>query len=55
MKNKILKTVMTIVLFIWCYSACALDSLSNIPLVVCAITTGILALFAYANRGKRYV
>lgn len=49
LKNMILKTVFSITGGVCLISACALDSKSWIPLIVCVITFLLLMLFAYAN------
>lgn len=49
MKNKILKAIAYIVGTLWIISACAIDSESWIPTIVCAVCTAYLALFSYAN------
>lgn len=54
MKNLILKTVMSIILFIAIVSACCLDSKTYIPFIVLAICSLILSLFAYANNMFRW-
>lgn len=48
-RNTILKVYASIVAIIWVLSACMLDSLSNIPTIVCAATTLLLAWFTFAN------
>lgn len=49
MKNKVLKAIAYIVGTLWIISACAIDSESWIPTIVCAVCTAYLALFSYAN------
>ena len=49
MKNKVLKAIAYIVGTLWIISACAIDSESWIPTIVCAVRTAYLALFSYAN------
>ena len=49
MKNKILKAIAYIAGTLWIISACAIDSESWIPTIVCAVCTAYLALFSYAN------
>jgi hypothetical protein len=49
MKNKVLKAIAYIVGTLWIISACAIDSESWIPTIVCVICTVYLALFSYAN------
>ena len=48
-KNFILKTITTIMAIIFIISACALDSHSWIPGILCAVSAAWLALFCYAN------
>lgn len=52
MKNKILKTTAYIMFFILIFSASAVDSESNLPVVLCMVSLSWLALFAYANRDR---
>ena len=49
MKNKILKGSLYIALILEFISACALDSESIIPIVVCGICTSYLVLLVAAN------
>ena len=53
MKNAILKTITAIMIFIFLLGAACLDSISNIPAVMCIIALAWLAPFAYANRGEQ--
>lgn len=48
-KNKILKATAWIMGILFLVSACALDSDSWIPHIVCMVSLLWLALFAYAN------
>lgn len=55
-RNFILKTYASILFFIWCFSACSVDSPSWTPTIVFFITTLLLGWFALANseRFERY-
>lgn len=44
-----MKAIAYIVGTLWIISACAIDSESWIPTIVCAVCTAYLALFSYAN------
>lgn len=48
-KNFILKAIMSIVFFVWCYSVCTLDAPSWTPFIVMIVTSAILVAFAYVN------
>ena len=49
LKNVILKTLGWVNFTIFIIAACAIDSDSWMPCIICCITGGYLALFAYAN------
>ena len=49
-KNKVLKTITAIVGVLWLFSACSLDSISNIPIIVNLICTGWIFLIFLANK-----
>lgn len=49
LKNKILKGLLKVSVILATLSACAVDSESYIPIVVCAISLGYIALFVIAN------
>lgn len=48
-KNKILKALGYLNLAAFLQSACMIDAYSWTPTIVCVVTGGYLALFAYAN------
>ena len=60
-KNFILKSITYVAAILFTVSACALDSATWIPAIVCLICAIWLMLFAYANRdifdecGEMYV
>lgn len=49
-KNKVLKTITAIVGVLWLFSACSLDSISNIPIIVNLLCTGWIFLIFLANK-----
>lgn len=49
LKNNILKTLGYLNFIIFLVSACAVDSETWLPLIVCCFTLGYLGIFAYAN------
>ena len=49
-KNAFVKAFTVFMAVLWLVSATALDSFSNIPLIVFMVTGAYLALFIYANR-----
>lgn len=49
MKNTVLKAITAISTGLFILSACAMDSASYIPVVVCAASLSWLGLFGYAN------
>lgn len=49
LKNIILRTLGWANLIVFIIAVCAIDSNSWIPFIICCITGGYLALFAYAN------
>jgi len=51
MKNAILKTITAIMIFIFLLGAACLDSISNVPAVMCVVSLCWLAPFAYVNGG----
>ena len=48
-RNTILKVYASIVAIVWLISACALDSPSWTPTVVCLVTEFLLGWFVFAN------
>lgn len=50
MKNKILKTSAVISGAVFLLSACALDSLSTVPMILTAVSGAYLAVFGLANQ-----
>ena len=54
MKNTVLKAITAISTGLFIVSACAMDSVSYIPVIVCVVSMTWLALFAYANRGMEF-
>lgn len=53
-KNCILKTTVWFMFLLFLVSACAIDSVSWIPTVVCLISAGWLCLFAWVNGAMEY-
>ena len=49
MKNNILKGFTFFMAFIFLLSACALDSESYIPVIICVLSGAYLTVFAYVN------
>ena len=49
MKNKILKGSLYVAITLEILSACALDSESILPLIICGISTAYLTLLVAAN------
>lgn len=49
MKNTVLKAITAISTGLFIVSACAMDSVSYIPVIVCAASLLWLGLFGYAN------
>lgn len=49
-KNAILKAFTVFMAVLFLVSATAVDSVSNIPMIVCIVTGAYLGLFIYANR-----
>ena len=49
MKNMVLKAITALATGLFLVSACAMDSVSYIPVVVCAASLSWLGLFGYAN------
>ena len=49
MKNTVLKAITAISTGLFIVSACAMDSVSYIPVIVCASSLLWLGLFGYAN------
>lgn len=48
-KNRILKTVTWVAVIVGLYSACAVDSQSWVPVIVCVACLSWIGIFTYAN------
>lgn len=53
MKNKILKTITWIAAILFIISATAVDSVSNIPRIICIASLAWILLYMYANRNSK--
>lgn len=53
MKNIILKTITWIAAILFIFSATAVDSISNIPRIVCLACSVWILLFMFANRHSK--
>lgn len=53
MKNKVLKSINYVAALLVIVSGSTIDSVSNIPFIVCSLSLAWLGLFLYANK-ERY-